>query len=104
VKDKEEGTESPNSHAIVEAGLDEIPPTSGFNSQMFQAKDVELPNSHVVVVVGSYEIPSTSSVDYEVPHLLTTEVNLFHVIFDLNKFLITKHSNKSAHISFSILD
>jgi hypothetical protein len=35
VKDKEEGMEAPNSHVIVEASLDEIPLTLGFNSQMF---------------------------------------------------------------------
>jgi hypothetical protein len=59
----EEDVESPNSRMIVEAGLDEIPPTSIFDPQMFQVEDAESPNSRMVVEVGLDEIPSTSGVD-----------------------------------------
>jgi hypothetical protein len=33
-KDTEEDRESPNSLVVVEVGVDEIPPTLGFDSQM----------------------------------------------------------------------
>jgi hypothetical protein len=52
-----ENKESPNSCAVVEIGLDEIPLTLGFDSQMLQAEDVESPNSCTVVEVNLDEIP-----------------------------------------------
>jgi hypothetical protein len=82
----------PNSHAV-----DEIPLTSGFDSQMPQAEDVELLNSCLVVEVGLNEIPSTLGFDFAVPHSLIMEVSPFHVIFDLNEVLITTHINRGSH-------
>jgi len=58
-----EDRELPNSCTIVEAILDEIPPTSSFNSQMPQLEDVESPSSHTVFEVNLNEIPLTSNVD-----------------------------------------
>jgi hypothetical protein len=51
-KDNEEDGELPNSHVIVEANLDEIPLTSGFNSKMPQVENVESPNSHVIIAIN----------------------------------------------------
>jgi hypothetical protein len=64
---------------------------------MLQVKDMESPNSHVVVAIGLDEIPFTLGVDVKVFHLLVTEVNLFHVIFDLNEVLIVTHFNRGFH-------
>jgi hypothetical protein len=83
-EDKEEDMESPNSCGIVEAGLDEIPPTLAFDPQMFQVEDMESPNSRMVVEVGLDEIPSTLGVNSRVPHSPPTKVSLFHVIFNIN--------------------
>jgi hypothetical protein len=41
VEDTEEDKESPNSCMVVEAGLDEIPPTLGFDFQMLQMENVD---------------------------------------------------------------
>jgi hypothetical protein len=79
-----EDRESPNSHVVVEVGLDEIPSSLGFNSQMPQVEDVELPNSHVVEV-DLDDIPSTLGVDSVVHHSLIVEVSPFDVIFYLNE-------------------
>ncbi len=49
-----ENRESPNSHAV-----DESPSTSSFNSQMFQAENVESPNSCMAVEVDLDDIPLT---------------------------------------------
>jgi hypothetical protein len=54
---------------VVEVGLDEIPSTSAFNSQMPQVEDVESPNSHIVEV-DLDDIPSTLGVDSIVHHSL----------------------------------
>ncbi len=91
-----ENRESPNSRAIVEASLDEIPLTSGFNSQMPQSKDVESPNSHVVFEVNLNEIPLTLDVNSVVPRSPTVKVSAFHVIFYLNKVLITTRFDKGS--------
>jgi hypothetical protein len=80
-KDMEEYKESPNSRMVVEANLDDIPPTLGFNSQIPQMENVESPNSHTVVVIGLDEIPSASIVKSLMPYSPTTEVSPFHVIF-----------------------
>jgi hypothetical protein len=56
---------------------------------MFQVEDVELLNSRVIVVVNLDEIPLTSSVDSKVPHSPIAKVNPFHVIFNLERILIT---------------
>jgi hypothetical protein len=77
--------------------LDEIPLTLSYDSQMPQAEDMESPNSHEVVAIGWDEILSTWGVDAKMPSLLTTEVNLFHMIFDLNGVLIITHFNRSFH-------
>lgn len=98
MKDKDEDKKSPNSCTIVESGLDEIPSILGFNFQMPQPKDMESPNTCVIVAIGLDEIPSTSSVDAKMPHSLMVEMNLFHVIFNLNKVLITTHFNRGSHI------
>jgi hypothetical protein len=65
MEDREEVKESPNSHAIVEANLDEIPLTLGFDSQMPQVKDVESPNSRTVVTISLDDIILTLGVDSE---------------------------------------
>ncbi len=93
VKDKE----SLNSCAVVEIGLDEIPPTSCFESQMCQLKDVELPNSRVVFKVSLDEIPSTLGANSALPCSLAKKVNPFHVIFYLNKILIATCFDKGSH-------
>jgi hypothetical protein len=62
-----ENKELPNSCALVEANLDEIPLTSGFDSQMPQVEDVELPNSPAVFEIGLDEIPLISNVDSTLP-------------------------------------
>ncbi len=87
-----EDRELPNSHAV-----DEIPSTSGFDSQMPHAEDVELLNACLVVEVDLNEIPSTLGFDSTVLRSLAMEVSPFHVIFDLNKVLIATHSNISSH-------
>jgi hypothetical protein len=92
----EEDKRSPNSLAVVEVGMDEIPVTLGFNSQMPYTKDVESPNSCAVVVIDFDEIPLTLSVDFEVPCLHAVEVSPFHVIFDLNKLLIPTCFDKGS--------
>jgi len=91
-----EDRESQNSHLVVEANLDGIPLTVGFDSQMPQVEYVESLNSHVVVEVNLDEIPSTSSVDSIVLHLLASELSPFHVIFYLNGVLITTCFNKRS--------
>jgi hypothetical protein len=58
-----EDRELPNSCGVVEANLDEIPPTLSFDSQMPQLEDVESPSSHTVFEVNLNEIPLTLSVD-----------------------------------------
>ncbi len=95
VKDRE----SPNSHVV-----DEIPPTLGFDSQMPQAQDVESPNSHVAVEINLDDNPLTLSFDFVVPCLHVVEVSPFHVIFYLNKILITTCSIEVLASSFFILD
>ncbi len=92
--------ESPNSCTVVEIGLDEIPLTLGFDSQMPQEEDVELPNSCTVVEVNLNEIPLTSSVNSPMLHSSTMNVCPFHVIFDLNGIMITTCFNKR---SFTII-
>ncbi len=72
--------EPPNSHAVVEASLDEIPLTSSFESQMPQLEDVESPNSHVFFEISLDEIPSTLGVDFAMLHSSVVKVNPFHVI------------------------
>ncbi len=96
--DKAENRELPNSCTVVEVGLNEIPLTLGFNFQMFQVEDMELPNSRAIVAISLDEIPSTLNVDSKVPHLPMVEVSPFHVIFNLNKILITTCFNKGFHI------
>jgi hypothetical protein len=80
--------------------IDEIPSTLGFNSRMFQAKDVESPNSHVAIERFLDEIPLTSGFDSRVPRLLIAKVNPFHMIFDLHKVLITTHFDRYFHCHF----
>jgi hypothetical protein len=60
-------------------------------------EDVELPNSCAIVELSLGEIPLTSSGDSQVLCLLATKVNPFHLIFDLNKVLITTHFDKSTY-------
>ncbi len=55
---------------------------------------MELPNSHMVVEFGLDEIPSTLGVDSPMLCLHTSEVNPFHVIFDLNGILIITRFDK----------
>ncbi len=97
MKNKDAYKESLNSHSVVESNLDETPLTLSFNFQMPQVEDMESPNSHEVVVIGLDEIPLTSGVDVEMPRLPTAEVNLFHMIFDLNGVLIVTHINRGFH-------
>ncbi len=59
---------------------------------------MELPNSRAIVVIDLDEIPLTSNVDSEVPHSPMAEVSPFHVIFNLNKILITTCYDKGFHI------
>ncbi len=67
--------ESPNSRAIVEIALDEIPSTSSIDSlQVFP-----------------------SSVDPLMLHSHVEEENPFHVIFNLNEVLITTCFDKGSH-------
>jgi len=58
---------------------------------------VESPNSCAGFEINLDEIPSTSSFDIILPHLPTTKVNPFHVIFDMNEVLITTHFDKGSH-------
>jgi hypothetical protein len=96
-----ENKKSPNSCVVVEIGLDEIPLTLGFNSQMPQVEDVELPNSCTVVEVNLDEIPLTSSVNSSMLHSSTTKVCPFHLIFNLNGIMITTCFNmRSCTIIF----
>ncbi len=96
--------ESPNSHMVVEAHLDEIPQTLGLDSQMFQAKNVESLNSRAIVVVSLDEIPSTLSVDSELSHSHVAKVNPFHVTFDLDEIFIAHVLIKVLAPSFCSLD
>jgi hypothetical protein len=57
--------------------------------ECLKVKNLELPNSSAVVAIGFDEIPLTSGVDFKVPYSLAVKVSPFHVIFDLNKILIT---------------
>jgi hypothetical protein len=97
--------ESPNSHVVVEVGLDEIPSILGFNFRMFEVENVKLPNLGAVVAIGFDEIPLTSGVDFKVPYSPAVKVNPFHVIFkfeqnfDHNTFQI-----EVPTLSFSVLD
>ncbi len=92
-----EDRESPNSHVVVEAGLDEIPSTSSFDYQMFQSKYVESPNSHMVFKINLNKIPLTLGVDSAMLHSLVMKVSPFHVIFDLNGVMITTCFDKGYH-------
>jgi hypothetical protein len=76
-----EDKESPNSCTVVEIGLDEIPLTLGFDSQMPKVEDVESPNSCTVVEINLDEIPLTSSVNSPMFHSPTAKVCPFHVFF-----------------------
>jgi len=96
-KDNEEDGELPNSHVIVEANLDEIPLTSGFNSEMPQVENVESPNSHVIVAINLNEILLILGVNITVHYSFTVEVGPFHVIFDMNGVLITTYFDKGSH-------
>ncbi len=58
---------------------------------------MESPNSCAGFEINLDEIPSTSSFDIILPHLPTTKVNPFHVIFDMNEVLITTHFDKGSH-------
>ncbi len=78
-----EDKELPNSCVI-----DEIPLTSGFNSQMPQVEDVELLNSFTTIEVSLDDIPLILGFDFKMPCSLTMEVSPFHVIFNLNGVLI----------------
>ncbi len=77
--------------------MDEIPSTLGFNSQMFKAKDVELPNLGAIVVISFDEIPLPLGVDSKMPCSLVVKVSPFHVIFNLNKVLITTHFDRGSY-------
>jgi len=79
-----ENKKLPNSRAI-----DEIPLTSGFNSQMLKVEDVESLNSFATIEVSLDEIPLILGFDFKMPCSLTMEVIPFHVIFNLNGVLIT---------------
>jgi hypothetical protein len=59
---------------------------------------VDSPNSCVAFEIGLDEIPSTSGFDSIMFHLPTTKVSPFHVIFNLNKILITTCFNKGFRI------
>ncbi len=61
-------------------------------------EDVESSNSCTIVVIGLDEIFSTLGVDVKMFHLLMAEVNLFHVIFNLNRVLTTTCFKKGFHI------
>ncbi len=62
-----------------------------------EAKKVELPNSRTFVELGMDEMPSISKVDSLVPCSPTAEVNRFHVIFNLNKILVTTYFDKDIY-------
>jgi len=64
---------------------------------MLQTEDMESLNSHEVVAIGLDEIPSTLGVDAEMLRLPMAEVNLLHMIFDLNEVLIVTHFNRRFH-------
>jgi hypothetical protein len=66
---------------------DEIPPTSSFDSQMPQAKDVESLNSCLVVEVELNEIPPTSGFDSQMPQAKDVELlnSCLVVEIDLNE-------------------
>jgi hypothetical protein len=89
--------ELPNSCAVVEINFIEIPLTLGFKCQMFHAKDVESPNLCIVVEVSLDEIPLISGVNSPMPCSHTTEVNPFHVIFNLNGILIAACFDKGSY-------
>jgi hypothetical protein len=93
-----ENKKSPNSCAVVEVGLDEIPPTLGFNSQMFQVENVESPNSCMVVEIGLDEIPLTWNVDSLVLCSPAVKVSPFHVIFNLKRIMIATCFDKHSFI------
>jgi hypothetical protein len=82
---------------VVESSLDEIPLTSGFDSQMPKVEDAKSLVSCVVVVNDLDETLSILGVDIEMFHLPMVEVSLFHVIFDLNKVLITTCFDRGSH-------
>jgi len=88
-----EDRESSNSCAI-----DEIPSTLGFNSQMRRVEDVESPNSCAIVKVDLDDIPSTTSFDSKMLCSCAMEVSPCHVIFDLNKVVITTCFDRGSHI------
>ncbi len=96
-KDNEEDGELPNSHVIVEANLDEIPLTSGFNSEMPQVENVESPNSHVIVAINLNDFLKNLGVNVIVHYSFTVEVGPFHVIFYMNGDLIATCFNKGSH-------
>jgi hypothetical protein len=59
---------------------------------------VELPISSTVIEVSLDEILLTSSGKSPMPHSHAAEVSTFHMIFNLNKFLIATHFDKGFHI------
>ncbi len=77
--------------------MDEIPPTLGFDFQMFKAKDVELPNSSTVVVIGFDEIPLILGVDFKMFYSHVRKVSPFHVIFDVNRILIATQFDRGSY-------
>jgi len=58
---------------------------------------VGLPNSCTIVELGLDEIPLTSGGDSPMFHSPTIEVSPFHVIFNLNKILITTCFEKCGY-------
>ncbi len=97
VENRDENRELLNSHMVVESSLDEIPLTSGFDSQMPKVEDAKSPVSRVVVAIDLDETPLILGVDIEMLHLPMVEVSLFHVIFDLNKVLIATCFDRGSH-------
>jgi hypothetical protein len=97
VEDRDENRDMLNSHVVVESGLDEIPLTLGFDSQMHEVEGVESPNARMVVTIDLDEIPSILGVKIEMLHLPMVEVDLFYVIFDLNKVLIATCFDRGSH-------
>ncbi len=60
-------------------------------------EEVVSPNSWAFGELEVHEMPSTSRVDSQMIHLPSLEVSLLHVIFDLNKVLITTRVNKTRY-------
>jgi hypothetical protein len=72
------------------------------------AKEVELPNSRTFGEHELHEMPSTLGVHSPMPHSPSPKVNPLHVIFNLNKILVTsiRANIKELHppLLFSSLD